>query len=157
VLLPLDHPLATKAVVSAADIARDALFRPRWPDATLDEIIDQVAMGELIVTAAASATDRIGSAVVARPVLDAPPTWLVLTWRPDVPAATRDAFVSTGICTSTTTTPSASSAADGGSSLLDELVQLVGDVEVRRGVRAVAEVRRELLVQACDVGRFDRQ
>jgi DNA-binding transcriptional LysR family regulator len=92
-LLPVDHPLATKAAVSAADLARDGLFRARWPQATLDEIIDQVAMGELIVTAARSATDRIGSAVVAVPVLDAPSTWLVLTWRPDVPAATREAFV----------------------------------------------------------------
>lgn len=43
-LLPADHPLATKAAVSAADLAQDALFRPQRPDATLDEIIDQVAM-----------------------------------------------------------------------------------------------------------------
>ncbi|MBB4787073.1 LysR family transcriptional regulator [Streptomyces rapamycinicus NRRL 5491] len=94
-LLPRDHFLAAKPAVTAADIAQDALFRPQWPENTLDEIIDQVAMGELIVTAAASATDRIGSAVVAVPVLDAPPTWLVLTWRPDIPTATRDAFVYT--------------------------------------------------------------
>jgi DNA-binding transcriptional LysR family regulator len=93
--LPLDHPLATKPAVSAADVARDALFRAQWPEATLGEIIDQVAMGELIVTAAVSATDRIGSAVVAVPVVDAPPTWLMMTWRPDIPAATRDAFVHT--------------------------------------------------------------
>ena len=95
-LLPLDHPLATKPAVSAADIARDARFRPQWPDTTLDEIIDQVAMGELIVTAAASATDRIGSAVVARPVVDAPPTWLML-----LPAAghvDHRAFVDEPLC-----------------------------------------------------------
>jgi DNA-binding transcriptional LysR family regulator len=94
-LLPRDHPLAAKPAVSAADVAQEPLFRPQWPDVTLDEIIDQVAMGELIVIAAASATDRIGSAVVAVPVADAPPTWLMLTWRPDIPAATRDAFVHT--------------------------------------------------------------
>jgi DNA-binding transcriptional LysR family regulator len=94
-LLPRDHVLAAKPAVSVADIARDGLFRSQWPAATLDEVIDQVAMGELIVTAAASATDRIGPAVVAVPVLDAPPTWLVLTWRPDIPAATRDEFART--------------------------------------------------------------
>ncbi|WP_307793496.1 LysR family transcriptional regulator substrate-binding protein [Amycolatopsis sp. MtRt-6] len=94
-LLPRDHPLAAKPAVSAGDVAQEPLFRPQWPDATLDEIIDQVAMGELIVIAAASATDRIGSAVVAVPVADAPPTWLMLTWRPDIPAATRDEFVHT--------------------------------------------------------------
>lgn len=93
--LPRDHFLAAKTAVSAADIARDTRFRSQWPEATLDEIIDQVAMGELIVTAAASAADRIGSAVVAVPVVDAPPTWLMLTWRPDLPAVTRDAFVRT--------------------------------------------------------------
>ncbi|WP_410611148.1 LysR family transcriptional regulator [Amycolatopsis sp. lyj-109] len=94
-LLPRDHPLARKPAVSAADIAQDRHFRPEWPVATLDEIIDQVAMGELIVTVASSATDRLGPGVVAVPVIDAPPTWLTLTWQPDVPAATREAFVRT--------------------------------------------------------------
>ncbi|MFF3330671.1 hypothetical protein ACFYWX_14105 [Streptomyces sp. NPDC002888] len=38
----------------------------------LDEIIEKVAMGELIVMVGANTTDRIGSAVTAVPVLDAP-------------------------------------------------------------------------------------
>ena len=58
-------------------------------------LIDKVAMGELIVMVGATAADRIGSAVTAVPVVDAPPTPLVLTWRQNVPAATRDAFVRT--------------------------------------------------------------
>jgi len=99
VLLPLDHFLAAKSAVSVADVVQDELFRPLWPEdapgIVLDEIIEQVAMGELIVTLGASATDRIGSAVVAVPVVDAPPTRVLLTWRQDVPAATRDAFVGT--------------------------------------------------------------
>ncbi|MFI1354389.1 LysR family transcriptional regulator [Streptomyces sp. NPDC020898] len=98
-LLPLDHSLAAKRAVSVADAMQDELFRPLWPkdarEIALDEIIEQVAMGELIVTLGASATDRIGSAVVAVPVADSPPTRVILTWRQDVPAATRDAFVRT--------------------------------------------------------------
>ncbi|MDX2604277.1 LysR family transcriptional regulator [Streptomyces caniscabiei] len=94
-LLPLDHFLAAKSAISSADLALERLFRPDWPVDTLDEIIDQVAMGELIVLVGASATDRIGPAVVAVPVTDAPSTQLVLTWGPGIPAATRDAFVRT--------------------------------------------------------------
>ncbi|MFF0013969.1 LysR family transcriptional regulator [Streptomyces sp. NPDC005374] len=94
-LLPLDHFLAAKSAISSADLASEGLFRPEWPEVTLDEIIDQVAMGELIVLVGASATDRIGPAVVAVPVTDVPSTQLVLTWGPDIPAATRDAFVRT--------------------------------------------------------------
>ncbi|NGO08950.1 LysR family transcriptional regulator [Streptomyces sp. HC44] len=98
-LLPLDHSLAAKPAVSVADVVQDELFRPLWPEdapaIALDEIIEKVAMGELIVTVGASATDRIGSAVVAVPVVDAPPTQVVLTWGKDIPAATRDAFVRT--------------------------------------------------------------
>jgi len=94
-LVPLDHSLAGASAVTIADLARDGLFRPHWPEITLDDCLDKVATGDLIIMAAASATDRIGSAVVAVPVIDAPPTSLVLTWRPDLPAATRDAFVRT--------------------------------------------------------------
>ncbi|GAA0298024.1 MULTISPECIES: SDR family NAD(P)-dependent oxidoreductase [Streptomyces] len=94
-LLPLDHFLAAKSAISSADLAVERLFRPDWPEGTLDEIIDQVAMGELIVMVGASATDRIGPAVVAVPVTDVPSTQLVLTWGPGIPAATRDAFVRT--------------------------------------------------------------
>ncbi|MEU6353577.1 LysR family transcriptional regulator [Streptomyces sp. NPDC047072] len=99
VLLPADHLLADEPAVSVADVVKDELFRRLEPaDAptiAVDEIIDRVAMGELIVMMGVSATDRIGSAVVAVPVLDAPPTRLVLSWRGGVPAATREAFVRT--------------------------------------------------------------
>jgi DNA-binding transcriptional LysR family regulator len=99
VLLPLDHSLAAKPAVSIADVVQDELFHPLWPEdapeIVLDEVIEKVAMGELIVRVGASATDRIGSAVVAVPVVDAPPTRVVLTWRQGLPAATRDAFVRT--------------------------------------------------------------
>lgn len=94
-LLPRDHFLAAKSSISSTDLALDGLFRPHWPEGTLDEIIDKVAMGELIVMVGASATDRIGPAVVAVPVADVPSTQLVLTWGPGVPAATRDAFART--------------------------------------------------------------
>jgi DNA-binding transcriptional LysR family regulator len=94
-LLPLDHFLAERSAVSTADLTRDRLSGRNWPEARLDEIIDKVAMGELIVMVGANATDRIRPAVLAVPVVDAPSTTLMLTWRLDIPAATRDAFVRT--------------------------------------------------------------
>ncbi|NGO46060.1 LysR family transcriptional regulator [Streptomyces sp. YC419] len=98
-LVPQDHYLAAEPVISVADVPRDRLLRPLLPEGTpevmLGDLIDQVAMGELIVMVGAAAADRIGSAVTAVPVVDAPPTQLALTWRQNVPAATRDAFVRT--------------------------------------------------------------
>ncbi|MFF7278068.1 LysR family transcriptional regulator [Streptomyces griseorubiginosus] len=94
-LLPVDHFRAAKSAISSADLASEGIFRPDWPEGTLDEIIDQVAMGAMIVMVGASATDRIGTAVVAVPVTDVPLTQLVLTWGPGIPAATRNAFVRT--------------------------------------------------------------
>lgn len=94
-LLPVDHFRAAKSAISSADLASEGIFRPDWPEGTRDEIIDQVAMGALLVMVGASATDRIGTAVVAVPVTDVPLTQLVLTWGPGIPAATRDAFVRT--------------------------------------------------------------
>lgn len=98
-LLPLEHSFLAKPAVLAADLVQDELFRPLPPEDAAeivpDEIIEKVAVGELAVTVGASATDRIGSAVVAVHVVDAPPTRVVPTWQQDVPAATHDAFVRT--------------------------------------------------------------
>lgn len=79
-LLPVDHFLAEKSAISFGDLASEGIFRRDWPEGTLDEIIDQVAMGALIVMVGASAADRLGPAVVAVPVTDVPLTQLVLTW-----------------------------------------------------------------------------
>ena len=112
------------------DLLRDELFQPRWPEPTLDATIDKVALGEMIIMAGESTTDRIGSAVVAVPVVDAAPTRLLMTWRPDVPTAIREAFVLT-----------AERVANRRTSLLEQHAGLGADIDDQldaNGVPAVA-------------------
>jgi DNA-binding transcriptional LysR family regulator len=97
VLLPSDHRLATRAWITVDEVVRDSEFRPYCPEDTLDQIIDMVSMGTLIVLVGASVIDRAGSAVVAVPVVDAPSTKLVLAWQPSVSPSTRNAFVRTAL------------------------------------------------------------
>jgi hypothetical protein len=99
VLLPTDHPLASRPFVGISEIAGEDVFKPVCePGDTLDQMIDEVSMGKLTVMVGASAVDRTGSVVVAVPVVDAPSTRLVLIWRPDVPRANRSAFIRTAKC-----------------------------------------------------------
>jgi hypothetical protein len=58
----------------------------------LDQIVELVSLGRLIVVVGATAADRIGDSVVAVPVTDSPATKLVLAWADDADAA-RTAFV----------------------------------------------------------------
>lgn len=59
----------------------------------LDELLDRVALGELVVLSGASATGRLGSSVVAVPVRDVPARQIVLAWPAAAPSAARDQFV----------------------------------------------------------------
>ena len=96
VLLPTDHPLATRATVALDDITSDPVFRPACnPTDTLDQLVEEVSIGERIVTVGASATTRTGPTITAVPVVDAPTTRLVLAWHPDAHPATRANFTRT--------------------------------------------------------------
>jgi DNA-binding transcriptional LysR family regulator len=99
VLLPSDHHLAARPWVTVDEVTRDPAFRPHCPDHTLDQIIDMVSMGNLVVLVGASVIDRIGPVAVAVPVVDAPSTKLVLVWQPSVSQSTRNAFVRTALST----------------------------------------------------------
>jgi DNA-binding transcriptional LysR family regulator len=94
-LLPAGHRLAARAAVTIADLQREEAFRLRCPSGTLDEIVDLVGLGRLVVIVGQSAAERIGRAVVAVPVADFPGTQVVLAWPQQIPLAARTTFVRT--------------------------------------------------------------
>jgi DNA-binding transcriptional LysR family regulator len=95
-LLPRDHPLARRTVVTVAELAQDAHFDPECPTIGLDEIADRVVLGRLVTVVGSGAVERIPSEVAAVPVSDLLPTRLALAWpegasRPAVTAFVRSA------------------------------------------------------------------
>ncbi|MFJ2650111.1 LysR family transcriptional regulator [Streptomyces sp. NPDC087420] len=80
-LLPAGHRLAKRAAVTLADLRAEDTYRPEPPVAAVDELVDLVSVGQLIVVVGESAADRSGRAVVPVPVADLPDTLLLLAWR----------------------------------------------------------------------------
>lgn len=72
------HPLASRAAVSIDDLRREDAFRPECPPLPLDEIVDRVSVGQLVVVVGHGAASRAGDAVAGVPVADGVPTRLVL-------------------------------------------------------------------------------
>jgi DNA-binding transcriptional LysR family regulator len=91
-LLPAGHPLAGRASVSMAELAADERFRAQPPPVGLDELVDRVALGELVILSGTSATARLGASVVAVPVLGVPARQIVLAWPRAARSAARDQF-----------------------------------------------------------------
>ncbi|MFF3562566.1 LysR family transcriptional regulator [Streptomyces sp. NPDC002574] len=88
-LLPAGHALAARPFVTTAELRHEAAYAGECPAASLDEIVDRVALGRLVAVVGSTAAGRIGPAAVAVPVADLPPTRVVLGWpehvsRPDV-------------------------------------------------------------------------
>jgi DNA-binding transcriptional LysR family regulator len=79
-LLPSAHPLAQRGAVMLADLRRDPAYSAACPETSLDEIIDLVALGRLIVIAGESVTGRLGPGLAAVPVADSAGTTLALAW-----------------------------------------------------------------------------
>ncbi|MFJ1765395.1 LysR family transcriptional regulator [Amycolatopsis sp. NPDC088138] len=77
-LVPVSHPFAARPAVSIADLRREDAFRTECPQLPLDEIVDRVAVGELLAVVGHGAVSRAGDAVVGVPVADCPPTRVVL-------------------------------------------------------------------------------
>jgi DNA-binding transcriptional LysR family regulator len=94
-LLPAGHRLAGRAAVMAGDLRQEETFREECPAVGLDEIVDMVALGKLIVIVGESAADRVGNAVVPVPVADLPGTLLMLAWGNGLPTAALKSFVDT--------------------------------------------------------------
>jgi DNA-binding transcriptional LysR family regulator len=80
-LLPAGHHLAGHVELTLAELREDTAFQADCPIAPLDEILDLVAVGQLLTVVGESAADRAGSAVACVPVADLPPTTLQLAWR----------------------------------------------------------------------------
>ncbi|MGW0997257.1 LysR family transcriptional regulator [Streptomyces sp. NPDC002523] len=85
-LMPASHPLAGQRSIPLARLRGDPAYVPECPVNSLDELIDRVALGRLVVVVGHSVTDRLGSAVVGVSVTGLPPTELLLAW----PAESRD-------------------------------------------------------------------
>jgi DNA-binding transcriptional LysR family regulator len=77
-LVAVTHPLASRAAVSIDDLRREDAFRPECPPLPLDEIVDRVSVGQLVVVVGHGAANRAGDGVAGVPVADFPPTRLVL-------------------------------------------------------------------------------
>ncbi|WP_204071617.1 LysR family transcriptional regulator [Planotetraspora phitsanulokensis] len=94
-LLPPEHRLAGRSAVTFAELAGEDTYRELCPADTLDQIVELVSLGQLIVVAGASVVQRIGTTVVAVPVTDIPATRLVLAWPGGTRNAARALFVRT--------------------------------------------------------------
>ena len=94
-LLPAGHRLGERLSVTLAELQEETVFRADCPIDPLDEILDLIAVGHLVTVVGESAADRAGSAVVAVPVADLPPTTLQLAWRHRSRDPGVDAFVRT--------------------------------------------------------------
>lgn len=93
VLLPVTHPLATHKSLTTQDLRTEPHFQTQCPPAGLDEIVDRVALGQLVVVVGENVTGRLGRSVTAVPVSDLPNTQLILAWPRTTPLAARDALV----------------------------------------------------------------
>ncbi|MFJ5303178.1 LysR family transcriptional regulator [Streptomyces sp. NPDC088350] len=98
-LLPAGHRLADRASLTVLEVRDEPLFREHAPPVGLDEVIDRVALGELVVVLGESAIPRLGPSVIAVPVLDAPRSRLVLAWPRATPTAAREGLVRAALAT----------------------------------------------------------
>jgi DNA-binding transcriptional LysR family regulator len=87
VALPRDHRLAARSTVQLKDLEGEPT--PRWPEARAGggtavfdagQLMQLIALRQLVAVLPQSATALLRPDVVSRPVVDAPPTTLVLAW-----------------------------------------------------------------------------
>jgi DNA-binding transcriptional LysR family regulator len=94
VLLPAGHELAARREVTLAEVGRVESYRPACPPLGLDQIVELVALGRLVVVVGESAGTRLGPAVTAVSVADLPGTLLVLAWSRPAPTPQLGALIS---------------------------------------------------------------
>ena len=82
-LLPESHRWATRSRLTTQLLRRDPAYRPQCPRVGVDELVERVALGKLVVVAGDSVVERLGSAVRAVPVTGVPPSELLLAWSAD--------------------------------------------------------------------------
>ncbi|MDY7099767.1 MAG: LysR family transcriptional regulator [Actinomycetota bacterium] len=100
-----DHALARRPCLRLDDLADEP--QPRWPERVPDadderrgplvgdtaELMQRIALGQLVSVVPRSATDAVRRDLVCVPVTDAPPTTLVLAWSAGHRTEQVDAFV----------------------------------------------------------------
>jgi DNA-binding transcriptional LysR family regulator len=89
-LLPADHSLASEPDLSLTRLRRQANFVEHCPVLTLDEIVDSVALGWIIVIVGEGAATRAGPDLAGVPVTELGPSTLVLAWGDDVHSSTEE-------------------------------------------------------------------
>jgi DNA-binding transcriptional LysR family regulator len=82
-LLPEAHRWATRNRITPQLLRRDPTYRPECPRIGLDELVERVALGNLVVVVGDSVVERLGSAVRAVPVTGLAPSELLLAWSTD--------------------------------------------------------------------------
>ncbi|GIF49439.1 DNA-binding transcriptional LysR family regulator [Asanoa ferruginea] len=96
-LLPAGHRLAARDGLTMRELEADDRFCAQPPPLGIDELVDRIALGELVVLSGASSTDRLGSAVVAVPVRDVPINRIVLAWPRETHSAERERLVRSAV------------------------------------------------------------
>lgn len=93
-LVPADHPLASQPHTNVGRLRQERAYRAMCPaDVGLDEIVDCVALGRLVVVVGDGVKGRIGDGVAAVNVSDLPSTSIVLGWPQDASDAMLAIFV----------------------------------------------------------------
>jgi len=82
-LLPESHRWATRSRLTTQLLRRDPAYRPECPRVGVDELVERVALGQLVVVVGDSVAERLGSAVRAVPVTGLAPSELLLAWSAD--------------------------------------------------------------------------
>jgi len=82
-LLPESHRWATRSRLTPQLLRRDPTYRPECPRVGVDELVERVALGKLVVVVGDSVVERLGSSVRAVPVTGLAPTELLLAWSAD--------------------------------------------------------------------------
>ncbi|WP_416971723.1 LysR substrate-binding domain-containing protein [Streptomyces sp. 4F14] len=80
--LPAGHRLAGRAALTMADVEADPAFARPAPDTAVDEILDRVALGDLVTVMAAHLGDRLGPGIATVPVTGRSGTRIVVARLP---------------------------------------------------------------------------
>jgi DNA-binding transcriptional LysR family regulator len=82
-LVPASHRWATRSRLTPQLLYRDPSYRPVCPRVGVDELVERVALGRLVVLVGDSVVERLGPAVRAIPVTGLAPSELLLAWPAD--------------------------------------------------------------------------
>jgi hypothetical protein len=74
------NPLGRRKTVTLGDLEAELNFSLQCPELPTDQLLDLVALGQLIMVGGRSTADRIDSSIRAVPVVDLPDSLVLLAW-----------------------------------------------------------------------------